>query len=148
MPDAADPAPPADSSPSSSEVSAPESIVRSFVAAIEAKDLDAALALLADDVEYDNVPMSKVHGATAVRDGLAPFVERFDEVAWPISVLIASGTADAGQVFTERVDRFRSGDRWMELPVAGLFTIADSRIALWRDYFDLATFTRQMAALG
>lgn len=131
-----------------SSVPSPESIVRDFVRALESKDLDGAVAMLTDDVEYDNVPMSKVHGAAAVRTGLAPFVERFDEVAWPISVLIASGSAADGHVFTERVDRFRAGDTWVELPVAGLFTVTGGKISLWRDYFDLGTFTSQMASLG
>jgi len=30
-----------------------------------------------------------------------------------------------------------------EIPVAGLFVLRDGRIALWRDYFDLATYRRQ-----
>jgi limonene-1,2-epoxide hydrolase len=32
--------------------------------------------------------------------------------------------------------------------VCGVFEIRDGRIAVWRDYFDLATFTNQMAALS
>lgn len=126
----------------------PAAIVTAFIAAIESRDLDGALSHLADDVEYDNVPMGKVHGVEAVRATLEPFVARFDEVAWPVSQLVASGSVDSGAVFTERVDRFRAGERWIELPVAGLFLVADGRITLWRDYFDLATFTEQMADLG
>ncbi len=130
--------------------SSAEAVVRRFIAAIEAGDLDAALTLTAADVEYDNVPMSKVHGVDAVRSGLGPFVERFDEISWPISVLISddSDGTGTGNVFTERVDRFRSGEIWLELAVAGLFTVADGKITLWRDYFDLAGFTEQMSRLG
>ena len=126
----------------------PAGIVTSFISAIEARDLERALGSLAGDVEYDNVPMAKVHGVEAVRAALAPFLERFEEVAWPVSHIVASGTADEGVVFTERVDRFRTGAKWLELPVAGLFVVTGGKIALWRDYFDLGGFTAQMASLG
>ena len=43
----------------------------------------------------------------------------------------------------ERLDRFQLGGGWVEVPVAGLFVLRDGRIALWRDYFDLATYRRQ-----
>jgi limonene-1,2-epoxide hydrolase len=42
-------------------------------------------------------------------------------------------------VVTERTDRFRFKDRWVDLPVAGVFELRDGKIALWRDYFDLQT---------
>ena len=41
------------------------------------------------------------------------------------------------------VDRFRFGDKRVELPCAGVFEIRDGKIAVWRDYFDLATWQRQ-----
>jgi len=46
-------------------------------------------------------------------------------------------------VFTERVDRFQMGDKKVELPVAGVFEVRDGKIAAWRDYFDMPTWTRQ-----
>jgi limonene-1,2-epoxide hydrolase len=46
----------------------------------------------------------------------------------------------------ERLDRFEMGGRWVEIAVAGVWEVAGGRITLWRDYFDLAMFTRQMQA--
>jgi limonene-1,2-epoxide hydrolase len=126
----------------------PADIVNAFIAAVEQRDLELALTYLAQDVEYDNVPMAKVHGIEGVRATLAPFVARFEEIAWPVTHLLESGTADDGSVFTERVDRFRSGETWIELPVAGLFLVRGGKITLWRDYFDLGGFASQMATLG
>src|SRR6478609_496261 len=103
-------------------------VVTAFIATIEMLDLEGALAFLADDVEYDNVPMGAVHGVDQVRATLGPFVGRFEEVDWPISRIASSGTADDGLVFTERVDRFRTGATWIELPVAGVFEVHDGRI--------------------
>ena len=52
--------------------------------------------------------------------------------------------AESGDiVFTERVDRFQMGDKKVELPVAGVFEVRDGKIAAWRDYFDMPTWTRQ-----
>jgi|SRR6185312_9949092 len=130
------------------DAAGPAGIVTAFIATVEMFDLDGALAFLADDVEYDNVPMGKVFGVDQVRATLGPFVGRFEEIDWPVSHIAATGTTEHGTVFTARVDRFRAGDTWLELPVCGVFEVRDGRIALWRDYFDLATFTNQIAALS
>ena len=51
-------------------------------------------------------------------------------------------------MINERLDRFQIGDGWMELPIAGIFKIdGDGKIALWRDYFDMGSYTRQFAKL-
>jgi limonene-1,2-epoxide hydrolase len=118
-----------------------DELVRSFIADLERADLDAALARVTDDVEYDNVPMSKVFGRDGVRTTLAPFLAQCSEIEWVIHHQAATGDV----VMNERTDRFRIGDRWVELGVAGLFVVRDGRIALWRDYFDLATFRSAMA---
>jgi limonene-1,2-epoxide hydrolase len=115
--------------------------VRAFVRAIEAKDLDAALDLLADDVEYDNVPMETVRGRDGVRGKLAPFLERSSEVEW----IIRREAADGDVVFNERLDRFRIAGRWVEIAVAGVWQVRNGSIVLWRDYFDLAQFREQMS---
>ncbi len=126
----------------------PAEIVTHFIAAIERMDLDHALSHLTDDCEYDNVPMGKTHGRDGVRDVLAPFLARCDELQWVVHHQVADGSLDNGVVMNERVDRFRIEDIWLELPVAGLFVIRHGQIALWRDYFDLPTFNAQLARLG
>lgn len=123
---------------------APGDVVAEFIAAVERLDLDAALALLAPDVEYDNVPLGPVRGHAAVRATLGPFLERFDEVQWTVHHQATEGDV----VLNERSDRFRAGDRWLELPVAGVFVVRDGHIHLWRDYFDRDTLMALFAALG
>jgi limonene-1,2-epoxide hydrolase len=45
----------------------------------------------------------------------------------------------------ERVDRFTMADgKDVAIRVAGVFEIRDGKVAVWRDYFDLAEFTNQM----
>ena len=53
--------------------------------------------------------------------------------------------ADGDTVIAERVDRIRVGEKWIELPCCGVFHLRDGKIALWKDYFDLATYTRALA---
>jgi len=33
------------------------------------------------------------------------------------------------------------------LPIVGVFEVLDGRISLWRDYFDIDTYTSQIRAL-
>jgi len=121
----------------------PEQIVRDFIAAIEAKNVDAAIALLAEDVSYENMPMDPIVGRQAVAATLDMFLEPASEVDWPILRQVVDGNT----VINERLDRFRIGDGWLELPIAGVFEVEAGLITLWRDYFDMASYQRQMAAL-
>ena len=122
----------------------PGGVVAAFIAAIEAKDVDAAIELLADDVSYENVPMSPIAGKEAVRATLGAFLGAAAQVEWPISRQVVAGNA----VINERLDRFQIGNGWLELPVAGFFEVDEQGlIALWRDYFDMSSYTGQLAAL-
>jgi limonene-1,2-epoxide hydrolase len=124
----------------------PGEIVTRFIHAVEAKDVDAALGLVDGQIEYDNVPMGKVSGPEGVRTLLEPFLAGCTAVEWIVHHQVEHDEGDGGgTVMNERTDRFQMGDRWVELPVAGLFRLRDGRITLWRDYFDDATFRRQLA---
>ena len=123
----------------------PDELVRSFIKHIEAKDLDSACALMTEDCEYDNVPMSKVFGIEAVKQVLGPFTAGCSEIDWVIARQSSAGDMTSGIVLNERIDRFKMGERWVELPLAGVFEVKNGKIALWRDYFDLGTFQKAMA---
>ena len=120
----------------------PAETVTTFITALERGDLDAAMALLADDVEYDNVPMGKVHGPQAVRDLLGPMLGACSTVEW----IVHRQAAEGPLVFNERLDRFELPFGWLEVPVTGVWEVHRDRITLWRDYFDEATYKRQLPA--
>ena len=118
----------------------PDEAVTALVRACEARDLDAVCALLAEDVEYDNVPIGAVHGHDGVRHVLSGGVtQAATEIEWVVLRQVASGTT----VMNERVDRFLVDGRWIEIPIAAVFEVREGRISLWRDYFDLETYRRQ-----
>ncbi len=122
----------------------PSATVNAFIAAIEAKDVDAAIALAAPAISYENMPMEPIVGIDGLAATLRSFLGGVTAVEWRI---VDQWEVDR-TVINERVDRFQIGDGWLEMPVAGVFRIDDDgKIALWRDYFDLATYTRQLAAL-
>ena len=52
---------------------------------------------------------------------------------------ILSDAAAGPVVFLERLDRHRLADKWVELPVTGVFEVRDGQIVRWRDYFDTMT---------
>lgn len=119
----------------------PLETVRAFIAHIEAKDIESALALCTDDIEYDNVPMPTAHGVGEVRQFLEPLIAGAAAIEWVVHREAATGDI----VMNERTDRFQLGDRWLEIAVAGVWELRGSKIALWRDYFDLAQFNEALA---
>ena len=122
----------------------PAALVTKFISAIERGELSQAVAMLTDDCEYDNVPMGKVVGPEAVGNMLSPFLDRYDRVEWVVHHQVSSGNLDHGVVMNERLDRFRTGDTWVELPVAGVFVVRHGKIALSRDYFDRDTLLQML----
>ena len=121
----------------------PEATVDAFIGHIVSGDLDAACELVSDDLEYDNVPLGKNHGPDGLRAFIGGMTGGVDEVVFVTHRQVAAGAT----VMNERTDRFRLGETWIDLPVAGIFEVGgDGKITLWRDYFDMATFSDQLAA--
>lgn len=124
-------------------MTAPREVVAGFLAAIEARDVDAAITFVTDDVSYENMPMPPI-GKDAMAATLRGFLGVAKAVEWRVDRELVEGNL----VVNERVDRFQMGDGWLELPIAGFFELTDDGlIRRWRDYFDMATYTTQRAAL-
>jgi len=113
----------------------PLETVRALLAAAERRDYDRALPLLAEDVEYQNMPLPPVHGRAAVRETLEAMLALCTGAQW----LVHRELAEGDTVMNERTDRFLLHGRWVDLPVAGVFVVRDGVVVLWRDYFDLQT---------
>ncbi len=115
-------------------------IVIAFVEAWNRMDWDAVAGLLDENVVYHNIPMDPIEGREAARAAITAMQP--ESVDWRIVSIAENGN----KVLTERVDDFvLPGNRPLSVPVMGTFEISNGRISAWRDYFDLATFTRQMA---
>jgi limonene-1,2-epoxide hydrolase len=125
------------------EPGSPESIVNTFIAAIERCDIDTAAALADEHISYENVPMQPIVGRDALKAALGAFLGATTNVDWRILRQLAVGNV----VVNERIDRFEVNGGWLELPVAGFFEVTNGHITLWRDYFDLASYTNRIAEL-
>jgi limonene-1,2-epoxide hydrolase len=125
------------------EAKTPIEIVTTFLDAMARKDYDAGLTFVADDCEYENLPMGKTTGPAGVRAVVEPFFAHVLENDLKVLRQAAQGST----VFLERLDRHRLADRWVELPVTGVFEVRDGKIAVWRDYFDLATLMQRWPEL-
>lgn len=114
-----------------------------FLAAVEARDAEAAGACFAAGAPYANVPHPPVVGPTGVRDLLAPILERSEHVRWEI---VTSAVAER-RCFLERVDRFVIDGREYAVACTAVVEIdpeAD-RITAFRDYVDLGEWRARLA---
>jgi len=119
--------------------------VTEFMRAIERRDIDAAISMTAPDISYENMPVDPIVGHDAVRATLEMFLAPATDVDWQTTRQHEVGD---NVVVNERLDRFRIGDGWLELAVAGFFELdANGLITLWRDYFDMGSYQRQLAEL-
>ncbi|MDT7556131.1 MAG: limonene,2-epoxide hydrolase [Pseudonocardiales bacterium] len=108
--------------------------VKAFLDALGRLDTDGALALLADDVVYQNVSLPKANGKAAVAKQLGLFgryCKGFEAINHRI-------VGDGDTVLTERTDIIEIGRVRSEFWVCGTFEVRDGKIVLWRDYFDWA----------
>jgi limonene-1,2-epoxide hydrolase len=118
-----------------------EAFVRRFCAAWSGRDIDELLGYFTTDAVYHNMPMPPVSGHGGIRQVLEMFVPPAERIEFEVRNVASVGDV----VFTERVDRFVIGGKKIALPVAGVFEIRGGKIAAWRDYFDMQTFTAQSA---
>jgi limonene-1,2-epoxide hydrolase len=119
-----------------------EEVVRDFCQAFSRRDVEELLRFFADDAVYHNIPIEPVRGRAAIEATLRGFIDPDGSAEFEVRNLACTG----GTVLTERVDRFVLGGKKVELPVMGAFEVGpDGKIRAWRDYFDLAQFTKQLA---
>ena len=114
------------------------------MAAWNRKDIEGVIGFFAADAVYHNMPGDPVVGVGPIRAVIEGYATPATAIDW---VLLQVAETPEGVVLTERLDKFDFGGKWVELPVMGTFEVSDGKITALRDYFDMATFGRQMAAI-
>lgn len=122
----------------------PETTVRAFLSALERLDVEAALALAAPDIVYQNVPLRPARGREEFEKQLRTMVRYGSGFEARVHNVAANGPV----VLTERTDVLKAGAWEAEFWVCGTFEVRDGRIVLWRDYFDWTTFLAAAARGG
>jgi limonene-1,2-epoxide hydrolase len=115
--------------------------IRRFCADWSKLDPDVMMTYFADEPVYHNMPGPPLTGTAAVHAGIERFLKTWQNTQWDVLNIAAAGDV----VFAERVDRIDSNGKHLDLPVVGVFEMRDGKIKAWRDYFDLATYTRAMS---
>lgn len=112
----------------------PVAVTRDFLEALQAEDLDRALSMLADDVEYTNVSLPSIHGRGGVERLFRPLLGR---IGFRVHFHAAGiDELDSGVVLNERTDALIMGPVTLQFWVYGRFEVRDGLITVWRDSFD------------
>jgi limonene-1,2-epoxide hydrolase len=119
-------------------------IVAEFCEAWSRRDVEELVDYFTEDAIYHNMPGPPIEGKSAIKTILQQILVPTTWAEWETLNMAEVGDV----VLTERVDRFDIAGKRVELPVAGVFEIEGGKIRAWRDYFDMATWTRQTAPTG
>jgi limonene-1,2-epoxide hydrolase len=112
---------------------APADVVVSFLEAWARFDVDAALDLVTEDLEYINVSLPTIHGRERLERLARPMV-RADRMGF--NVYLHHVATEGNVVLTDRVDELTFRRFAARFWVYGRFVVRDGRIAVWRDSFD------------
>jgi limonene-1,2-epoxide hydrolase len=122
-------------------VAAEIEVVRSFIDALEAKDIDRVLDLADPAIVYQNVPLPPARG----REAFERQMRWFERYVTEFAVDLTHAAAEGPIVLTERTDVMRIGRLQAEFWVCGTFEVRDGKVVLWRDYFDYAAVAAAFA---
>lgn len=123
------------------DVSSNVSTIEAFMAAWSNLDADQLVTFFTEDGTYHNMPARPVSGHDDLRRFIGGFLTNWDKTDWEILHVFGSGNV----VVAERLDRTVVGGKAVDLPCCGIFEMRDGKIAVWRDYFDMATFTNALS---
>ena len=107
--------------------------VAGFLQALQRSDLDAALAMVAEDLIYINVSLPTIHGRRGLDRAFRPMLR---PGRMGFAVRVHHIAADGDVVLTDRTDEISLGRFRARFWVYGRFVVRDGQIAVWRDSFD------------
>lgn len=117
-------------------------IIRDFIEAWSRLDASELAGYFTEDGTYHNIPSNPVSGRENVAQFIAGFTQSWESTDWEILNLFAEGDL----VVAERVDRTVVNGRPVNLPALGIFEMENGKIRVWRDYFNLPTYTEALTA--
>ena len=119
-----------------------EETIRRFCAVWSELDVEKIVSFFAEDGVYFNIPSEPVQGHEKLRAFIQGFTQPWSATTWEITNLVSFGDT----VVVERLDRTQLGDIQVDLPCCGVFEMAEGKIRVWRDYFDMNTYTKAFKA--
>jgi limonene-1,2-epoxide hydrolase len=115
-------------------MSAAVDTARDLIAALNTRDVDTLIGMLADDVVLEYVTLGqRIEGKEAILAWFANTQEKTEADHIEIKRLCEDGSA----IWAERIDRHLIEGEWHEIPIMGILEMnAGGQLTLMRDYFD------------
>jgi limonene-1,2-epoxide hydrolase len=119
-----------------------EQAVIDFFKAFESLEVEAALSYLTEDCVYDCKPDAVYTGKEEIRNLFGPQLAEMKSFRGQLNDTLTVGDT----VVNERIDyvEFPDGSK-AAVPVMGAFEIRAGKIAVWRDYYDMASYEKQLS---
>lgn len=117
-----------------------EEIIRDFISAWSRLDAGELVQYFTKDGIYHNMPTAPVAGHDNLKKFIGAFLKNWTATEWDILNLVSKGDV----VIAERLDRTRVGEKAVNLPCCGVFEMENGKIKIWRDYFDMQTFSNAL----
>ena len=114
-----------------------EAIVRDFIAAWSRLSPPELAGYFSEQGVYYNMPNGAVIGRSNIEQFIGGFIRPWESTEWEVVSLLADGDI----VMVERLDKTVVAGSPVNLPCFGYFELTNGEITLWRDYFDLTTYT-------
>jgi limonene-1,2-epoxide hydrolase len=119
-----------------------EATVRGFITAWSRLNPSELASYFSEDGVYHNIPSEAVVGRDNIERFIAGFIRPWESTDWEVINLLADGDI----VMVERLDKTVVAGSPVNLPCFGYFELTDGEITLWRDYFDLTTYTSALTS--
>jgi limonene-1,2-epoxide hydrolase len=100
-------------------------------------DVEAVIALVADEIVYTNVSLPAIRG----KDRFSRGVRAYYRHRLGFQVVVHRIAGSGSSVLTERTDALTLGPFRMQFWVCGVFEVENGQVTLWRDYFDWRSTT-------
>ena len=112
--------------------------IKDFIAAWSNLDSDELVGYFSEDGIYYNMPTQPIQGKEQLKQFIGSFISNWTKTNWDTLNIIGKGDV----VIAERLDRTEVGDIKVDLPCCGVFEMEEGKIKIWRDYFDMGTYTK------
>jgi len=112
--------------------------IKAFIAAWSNLDVDELVGYFCEDGIYYNMPAQPVQGHEKLKLFIEGFIAKWTKTTWETLNIIGEGNV----IIVERLDRTEVGDIKVDLPCCGVFEMEEGKIKIWRDYFDMGTYTK------
>jgi len=116
-------------------------IIKEFISAWSNLNAEELVEYFTEDGIYYNMPTQPIQGKENLQQFIGGFIASWTKTTWDTLNIVGDGNV----VIAERLDRTEVGEIKVDLPCCGVFEMEGGKIKVWRDYFDMATFTKPFA---